>query len=131
MAKLLKAQIDHARVMLQQIAKDKTEKAAKALGDKPVGPAFTFAQRVALIRSGHANLKPIDQLHAYTDLEDAYTYPAHEKAKANHAKLYDAYMAKYEAIAARIEAQAARVLDTIMLGGADPLQAIEDFKKAK
>jgi hypothetical protein len=102
-----------------------------ALGAKPeLPPKLTFADKCALIRANKAKLKPQEQLASYTDLINAYDYPA-QPARVKAEKAIEAYDAKAEKIGFKILQEKQRVVDMLMLGeSADALAALEAFEKA-
>lgn len=130
--KLTKAQIEHAAMRLNQVAAKRIAAASHSIGEKPSLPQLTFTEKCDLIRQGKAKLKPQQGLNRCTDLEDAYTYPSHERLVEGVKKHIAVWETAHKKISDRVNAERDRVLDRIMLGdAADALAAIDAFAAGK
>lgn len=129
---LTKAQLAHAMLRLNQATEKRVAEATRHIGEKPAVPKLTFDQQFALISAGKAKLKPRSAVSSYTDLNDAYTYPSHEKEVGVASKKVATWEAARNKIIDRIHAERDRVVDQIMLGEAnDALVAIDKFAAGK
>ncbi|WP_137924633.1 hypothetical protein [Cupriavidus sp. 2SB] len=130
--RLTKAQLAHACMRLNQAAEKRIAEAVPHIGPKPALPGISFAEQCDQIRTGKAKLRPQGELNSYTDLKDAYTYPAHDKAVTVAKKAIATWEAAHRKITERVHAERDRVLDKIMLSDAeDALAHIDAFSGAK
>lgn len=130
--KLTKQQISYAIDRLNRITAERiATKVAATIGAEPEAiKKLTFDQQYALIASGKAKLKPRASVQSYTDLNDAHTYPEHEKARAARQKQIDAWEAKKIKVVAAIHAERDKVIDRIMLAdSAEALDWLDKFAK--
>lgn len=127
--KLNKAQIEYA---FQRINEAVSRKVAAKIGEAPQQkiPEMSFDDKYAAIASGdpkRAKLKSRGEVSEYTDLDDAYTYPAHEVKVAAAHKPMEEWSKKKQAAQKTVAAQAQKIKDKIMLSGdADAALALID-----
>ena len=127
------SQLNYSLARLNEISKALIEKRSAKLPAEVEAPKLKFDQQYALIAAGKAKLKPRARISGYTNIEDAFTYPTHERALAKHTKVSQARAAAVERITAAVKAEAQAVADKLALAqdGSAALALLEGFAKLK
>lgn len=114
-----KQQIDYASKRIHEIASDKIAKYASSM---PAVPSLTDNEKIELIRSGKAKLKPDAKI--FRDLGLCFAYPdKNEKKRIDRSIKIEQYSAKVNAAANIIKDR------IVLIGDEAAVAAINDFEK--